>query len=131
MSYTHPKAMLKITLRYLALAQFFLALIIFALAALTSNPSPMTSTYPPEVLHFIGNVALFMSGWLAFFNRIKGWKLIIILAIYSVGIELAQKLTLSRQTDIYDIATNLVGLVCGLLLSVIVMFLFRRISARV
>lgn len=131
MSYIRPTGRFKSVLRYLALMQFFAALIIFALAALTSNPSPMVSAYSPGVLHFIGNLALFISGWLAFFNRIKGWKLIILLGIYSVGIELSQRLTQTRQVDIYDIVTNIAGLVCGLLLSLIMVFLYKRFSSRV
>lgn len=110
--------MLKPIVRGLRVGQFVLAVCIFTYAALM--PASVLQTRGTDtLLHFSGNVLLFLSAWLAGYGRISVWLMFAMLVPYSLLIEMAQLLTPSRVTNGGDMLTNTLGLLTGLIIAYI------------
>ncbi len=103
--------------RILRTAQFIIALAVFTLFALM--PSRYVHEIPSSAptLHFLGNLLIFASAWVAWRHRCRLLLLLIILIPYSILIELAQWLTPSRQVDPMDLIANFCGLFVGFLVA--------------
>lgn len=69
------------------------------------------------LLHFTGNVLLFLSAWLAGYGRISVWLMLAMLVPYSLLVELAQWLAPSRVPNGSDMLTNVLGLLTGLVIA--------------
>ena len=103
----HPR------LRLLRRGQLFVALGVFAYMALSSSPGVWTSALSDKLLHFLGNLLLIGSIWVAFFGSINGRLAILFAVIYSLTIESFQALTTMRHPDLFDAAANLLGIFVG------------------
>lgn len=106
-------------------AQFALALGIFTFAALMPPRYAVPLQQPDYVLHFFGNLLLFLSASLATYGRMNMVLLVIFLTCYSVLIELAQRFAPGRHVDVQDILANLAGLCLGLILVNLIAWLWR------
>ena len=115
--------------RFTRRAQFGLALVIFAIAALMPSRY-VTQATSDSTLHFIGNALLYLSASLALFDRVRLRHLLALLALYSLTIEFAQVLTPSRQLDPRDMFANVCGLMTGYGLALLVWEGCRRWLAR-
>lgn len=93
--------------------QFIVAVGIFAYAALDRQPLLISTLATDKTLHFIGNLLLIGSTWTAFYGRINHRIAIAFALCYSMLMETLQSLTQTRQPDIIDGLTNLVGLLVG------------------
>lgn len=100
--------------RALSLMQFGLALMIFFYAALMPSGSA-PPTFPPALLHLVGNILLAISAGVAFFPWLRIRGLLGFTLVISLLAELGQSFTSTRVTDPADIATNIVGLCIGFL----------------
>lgn len=112
--------------RPLRIFQFIVAIAIFCYAALTPNPQ-IVGQHSDTSLHFVGNVLLFMSAWVAFWGRLALWKLLVLLLPFSGAIEFAQYFSPGRQVDIKDFAVNVAGLCSGLTIATIIHILTKRV----
>ncbi len=103
--------------RVLRVAQFVIALLVFTLFALM--PSRYVQEIPSSAptLHFVGNLLIFASAWVAWRHRCRLGLLLIILIPYSILVELAQGLTPSRQVDPLDLIANFCGLFVGIIVA--------------
>lgn len=114
--------------RLLSIIQFFVALGIFSYAALM----PSDSITPPKCdycLHFVGNVLLILSAFVATYGRYKIILFLFGLIPYSVAMELSQHFTRTRQVDPTDLSANLFGLIAGYIVALTVEFVWRRLKA--
>ncbi len=97
------------------ISQFFMAISIFYFFALMpAGDTP--SNYPDELLHFIGNLLLMGSAYVAFFHRTTLLKTLIICILLSGVSEFCQSFTASRVTDPADLVVNSLGLALGYLI---------------
>lgn len=110
----------------LRLLQFALAIAIFCYAALSPSPQ-LIGQHSDSSLHFVGNVLLFLSAWVAFWGRIALWKLLLILLPFSGAIEFAQHFSPGRQVDIKDLGVNVAGLTTGMLIAMLTHVFAKRI----
>lgn len=83
---------------------------------------------PDYVLHFVGNLLLFLSASLATYGRMNMGLLVIFLSCYSVLIELAQRFAPGRHVDAQDILANIAGLCVGLLLVHLIAWFWRWLN---
>lgn len=114
--------------RIICKLQFVLALAIFTYMALT--PAPQLATqYSDRTLHFIGNVLLFLSAYVATAGRFRLALLVIFLVPYSAAIELSQYFTLSRQVDWRDLIANFLGLFAGYSAALLTAIVWRNATA--
>lgn len=112
---------------WVRLGQFAVALAVFTYAALV--PAKYIATgYSDHLLHFVGNVLLFLSASIACYGRMKLRILIILLIPYSLMIELSQWLAPSRHLDTYDMLVNFAGLLTGFAVAFLCEWGWSRIS---
>jgi glycopeptide antibiotics resistance protein len=110
--------LLKPFVRTLRVGQFVVAVCVFTYVALM--PASMLQTQQADVkLHFVGNLLLFLSAWLACYGRFNIWMLLALLVPYSILVELAQWLAPSRMVDDRDMMANILGLLTGLVIAFI------------
>jgi len=100
-------------LRKLRQSQLLVALTIFTYMALSSSPMQISAILSDKLLHFVGNLLLIGSIWVAFFGAINGRRAVLFAIIYSLSIESIQALTKSRQPDLADAFANLLGIFIG------------------
>lgn len=112
----------------LCLAQFVLALGLFTYYAL--SPEGMAGRYPDEVLHFVGNLLLFLSARLAFLRLGNIWFVVMFALFYGTCMEFAQHLMPRRYFDAGDLIANWLGVGGGLLLSLFLHGIFRFLKKR-
>lgn len=113
---------------WIRILQFILAICIFTLVALM--PSSLIQTNQSDsLLHFIGNLLLFLSAYVAIGSRLKLWLLGLLLLPYSMLVEASQWLTLTRHVDPNDAIANISGLICGYILVVAAEWCWKRIKA--
>lgn len=110
----------------LRLFQFVVAMGIFCYAALSPSPQ-LIGQHSDSSLHFVGNVLLFLSAWVAFWGRIALWKLLLVLLPFSGAIEFAQHFSPGRQVDMKDLGVNVAGLASGLIIAAFVNAIVKRI----
>ena len=101
-------------------AQFILAVIIFAVLVLIPNPASLGLSQNDLILHFIGNVLLILSAWVACLGRYGPIVPLIFAIPYSVALELSQFLTASRTPQLMDVGANVAGLLAGFLIALII-----------
>lgn len=94
------------------IAQFILAVVVFCYAALSPSPQLLTQ-HSDSSMHFVGNVLLYLSAWLALWGRISIVKLAFCLFPFSGLIEMAQYFSPGRVVDIKDLLMNTAGLCTG------------------
>ncbi len=98
------------------IAQFVLAIAVFCYAALSPSPQILTQ-HSDSSMHFIGNILLYLSAWLALWGRISIVKLAFCLLPFSGMIEMAQYFSPGRVVDIKDLLVNAAGLFCGAIIA--------------
>lgn len=95
--------------------QLALAVAIYLYAALASGPN-VPASYPDWAMHFIGNVLLFGSVWVATLKRFSIKTQLLVTLPFSVVIELSQVFSQGRQVDPKDMLVNFIGLICAALI---------------
>ena len=113
--------------RPLRLLQFFVAIIIFCYAALTPSPQQLLGQHTDTSMHFLGNLLLYLSAWLALWRRISIFKLFLCLIPFSAAVEVAQYFSPHRTVDHYDFLANLVGLATAALACAIFQWALRKV----
>jgi len=112
-------------------AQFILAVIIFATLVLIPNPRELGLSQDDFVLHFIGNVLLILSAWVACLGRYGPIVPLVFAIPYSVTLELSQFLTDSRTPQLMDLAANVSGLLTGFVIALALeALLFKKKTSR-
>lgn len=107
--------LLKPTFTIIRIGQFFLAIGIFYFFALMpADDTP--SNYPDELLHFMGNLLLMGSAYVAVFHKTTLLKTLTVCVFLSGIAELCQSFTASRVTDPADLVVNSLGLAIGYLI---------------
>lgn len=107
--------LLKPTFTIIRINQFFLAIGIFCFFALMpADDTP--SNYPDELLHFMGNLLLMGSAYVALFHKTTLLKALIVCIFLSGISEFCQSFTASRVTDPADLVVNGLGLALGYLI---------------
>lgn len=104
------------------IGQFIVAIVIFCYAALSPTPQ-LLAQHSDSYMHFLGNILLYISAWLALLNRVSVFKLALFLLPFSCMIELAQYFSPGRVVDVKDIGINIAGLTVGALLSLLFQYL--------
>lgn len=112
--------------RWLRWVQFIVALVIFCYAALSPSPQ-LIGQHSDTSMHFVGNVLLCLSAWLALWGRLSIFKLILCLLPFSLCMELAQYFSPGRMVDIKDMIMNVTGLGAGAVLAWLVEIGSKRI----
>ena len=112
--------------RWLRWAQFVIALVIFCYAALSPSPQ-LIGQHSDTSMHFVGNVLLTLSAWLAVWGRLSILKVMLCLLPFSLGIELAQYFAPGRMVDVKDMLMNTAGLGVGALLALLAQMGIKRI----
>jgi len=105
--------------------QFAAALVIFAYYALT--PGVMAGSYPDWLLHFAGNILLFLSARLAFLRVKNLWFVVIFALAYGTSMEIAQHLVPARYFDPRDLLANWAGALTGLMVTLALQWGYRRL----
>lgn len=81
-------------------------------------PIHMVQTqHSDKLMHFLGNILLFLSAYVAAGGRIKLWMVVALLIPYTIAIELSQSFTVSRHVDPRDAAANIGGLITGFVIA--------------
>jgi VanZ family protein len=111
--------------KWLAKWQFPIAALIFAIAALLPNERLPLGQTSDHTLHFIGNLLLILSAYVALHPYLSNRRLLAYIMPYSLLIEYAQWFTPTRTLDVRDIYANLFGLIAGYLLINISQMLWR------
>ena len=96
--------------------QCLLAIGIFIHEALSPSPDTMQLHISTIVLHFVGNILLFGSLWLACYDIFKPKVLVVVALCFSLSIEAAQGFIAGRDPNLFDAATNIAGVLLGWLL---------------
>ncbi|WNO09492.1 VanZ family protein [Teredinibacter sp. KSP-S5-2] len=99
--------------------QFLVAIAIFSTLSLIPNPDSLGINASNTALHFIGNILLILSAWVACLGRYNIWMPLLFAIPYSILIELSQGLTATRQPEVVDILANIAGLAVGFLLCIL------------
>ncbi len=118
------------TFRWLRILQFLVAIIVFSYAVLMPASQVQSLNKPDWLMHFCGNLLLFMSASVAFYGRLRIPLLIFFLLPYSLLLELAQRYAPGRSVDPRDMLYNLAGLTTGLLIVYIMESGWRRLYRR-
>lgn len=93
--------------------QFALLLILYTYLSLTSASGPHIPQYNDKLMHFLGYGAAGLSITAAFPGW-PGWQRLLVLVLYSTGIEVVQHFTPSRTFSLGDILANVTGALLGL-----------------
>jgi len=101
--------------RPLCLFQFALLLSIYTFLSLTSSPGDHVPVYNDKLMHFSGYLVAGISITFALPNQ-PVWQRLLILVVYSSGIEVAQHFMPPRTFSWLDILANVTGAASGLLL---------------
>lgn len=102
----HPSV---VAVRYL---QFGLAVALFFYAAwMPSDNAP--SNIAPEVMHFVGNLLLLLSLWVASLGKMRMIYVVVSCVFLSMLAESGQHFRPDRELSLADFAVNLVGLAVG------------------
>lgn len=109
-------------------SQFVVALSIFTFAALMPPRYVTVVQQPDYVLHFVGNLLLFLSASVATYGRMNLGLLIAFLTSYSILIEVAQRFAPGRHVALHDIFANLAGLAVGLVMVSLIAWFWRRLT---
>lgn len=96
----------------LRIVQFITALIIFCYAALSPSPH-LVGNHNDTSMHFVGNILLCLSAWVAVWGRVSITHLVLLLLPFSCAIELAQYFSPGRVVDAKDMLINIAGLMVG------------------
>lgn len=120
---------LKLT-RWIFIAQFFLALVIYFYASIFRGGGQGTSILIPIILHVGGNVLITLSFFVAFGRKIEIRSALMALIICALVAEIGQAFNPVRTFDISDIVANVSGVIIGLFLVFIARFLARKIALR-
>ncbi len=112
--------------RWLRWVQFMVALVIFCYAALSPSPQ-LIGQHSDTSMHFVGNVLLCLSAWLALWGQLSIFKLILCLLPFSLSIELAQFFSPGRMVDLKDMMVNVTGLGMGAVVAWLVETGIKRI----
>lgn len=115
---------------WLRWGQFALALTVFTGLALLPSTYINQMASSDKSLHFLGNMLLFGSAWVAFFGRMKIGLVIILLVPYSLLVEVAQWLAPSRQVDYQDMLANMAGLLAGYVVANVIEWYWARLTFR-
>src|SRR5690625_7968956 len=94
--------------RPLCLCQFAVLLLIYTFLSLTSSPGDHVPVYNDKVMHFVGYLVAGISITFALPN-LPGWQRLLILVVYSSGIEVAQHFMPPRTFSWLDILANVTG----------------------
>ncbi len=113
--------------RWLCVSQFFLAIAIFTYLALMPFPQLPAHTTDKE-LHFIGNLLLMLSAYVATAGRFKVGLIILVLLPYSAAVEFSQYFTKTRQVDMHDLLANFLGLLSGFVIALIINWVWSKLS---
>lgn len=106
--------------------QFIVALVIFCYAALSPAPQ-FVGNHTDTSMHFVGNVLLFGSAWVALWGRLSIIKLALCLLPFSCAVELAQYFAPGRMVDAKDMLVNVAGLGVGALISAVLQRLLGKL----
>lgn len=112
-------------IQFVLKAQLVVALIVYAFAALMSLP-PSDGGFSFDILHVFGNIALYLSTWVALGSRYNNKTIFLIALPYSLGIELLQVINPSRHTTLSDMCANILGLIIGLVICKYLVKLFIK-----
>ncbi len=112
--FSHP---LISTLRY---GQLLVAMCLYSYFAL----SGLQLSYSDSAMHFLGNICIFMSFWLAACLRLRLNIQFIVVFPFAGLIEVAQLFSPSRQFDINDMLFNFLGLGVGFIICFFVQYIF-------
>ncbi len=115
------------TFRWIRILQFLLAITVFSYAVLMPAHQVQPLNKPDWLMHFLGNLLLFMSASVAFYGRLRIPLLIFFLLPYSLLLELAQRYAPGRSVDPRDMVYNLAGLMSGLLIVYFMELGWRRL----
>lgn len=125
LTYIHSPIMSKIRQ-----VQFILAVIIFAVLVLIPNPSALGLSQNDILLHFIGNMLLILSAWVACIGRYGPIVPLIFAIPYSVALELSQFLTASRTPQLSDVLANVAGLFAGFVIALAIEKMINKSSKK-
>lgn len=117
--------------RWLRIVQFLAAISLFSYAVLMPAEQVRVLDKPDWVMHFLGNLLLFMSASVAFYGRLRIPLLILFLLPYSLLLELAQRYAPGRSVDPRDMVYNLAGLTAGLLIVYFLELGWRKLYQKV
>lgn len=93
----------------LRVLQFFLAVgIFFYFTLMPADYTP--SQYPDKLMHYIGNILLMGSAYVALMGRLRIHFIVLLCALLSLASELGQSFTATRITDPADLAMNALGI---------------------
>ncbi len=120
----HPRFKI---LRY---GQFAVAIGLFAYMALSPSPPNPVPSFSDKALHFIGNVLLISSTWVALFGKAGKRRALVLAIAYSLLIEAAQHLSPVRKADVLDATANLIGISFGLGLCFAMDFYLNHIKSQ-
>ena len=101
--------------------QFVALLAIYTYLGLTTSSGPHIPQYNDKLMHFAGYAVAGLSITFAFPMR-DWWQRLLLLALFSTGIEVAQHFNPPRTFSLGDILANITGALLGLL----VIETFRR-----
>lgn len=89
--------------------QFFLAAsIFFYVTLMPADNAP--SQYPDKLMHYIGNILLMGSAYVALMGKLRLHTIVIICCLLSLASELGQSFTATRTTDPADFLMNMLGI---------------------
>ena len=108
--------------------QFAAALTIFTY--LTTTPQHIPAGNTDVILHFSGNLLLFLSARVAFLKFKSHWFVLSFALIYGSAMEISQYFLPTRYFDPQDLVANWLGVFAGLSLALLIMFVFKKIAAR-
>ncbi len=111
--------------------QFFLAVGIFFYFTLMPADNT-TSQYPDKLMHYIGNILLMGSAYVALMGRLRLHFIVVLCCLLSLASELGQSFTATRVTDPADLAMNVLGIATAYFFCRLVdAFLINRTAPRV
>lgn len=94
--------------------QFALLLVLYTYLGLTSSSGPHIPQYNDKLMHFLGygaaawSITAALPGW-------PVWQRLLVLLIYSTGIEVLQHFMPPRTFSLGDILANVTGALLGLI----------------
>lgn len=101
-----------VVFQWLRRVQFFVAIGVYLLFALLPHP-PAADVAPDKFLHFLGNILLYASSYVAWGDKYKSGILWVLLVPFCVAVEGFQAFTPNRVVDGKDLLANVLGLAVG------------------